>query len=338
MRARWIAGAGIAGALAVAVVVVALRYPTAGAPAPEREPVATATVTRETLVDTVTVNGKLAYGPPSPAESRLEGTITALAPIGTTVQRGRELFRIDDTPVVLFYGAVPAYRALAVDQQGRDVRQFEANLKALGYNGFTVDDHFTAQTATVVRRWQKDLGVPETGTVELGRVFYAAGPIRIAEHKLAAGQVANGAVLTFTGTTRLVTAQIPVRNEDLAKVSTKVAVELADGKQIPGTIQSVRTPTEATGQEPMLEAVVSIAPTDSADGQVKVRLTAERKENVLAVPVGALLALAEGGYGLQLLDGDQPRIVAVTTGLFADGKVEVSGAEISEGQTVGMAR
>jgi peptidoglycan hydrolase-like protein with peptidoglycan-binding domain len=338
VRARWIAVTGLTVVFAAAAVVVALRYPTAGAPAPEREPVSTATITRETLVDTVTVNGKLAYGPPSLAESRLSGTVTALAPIGSTVQRGREVFRIDDTPVVLLYGGVPAYRPLATGVTGRDVRQFEQNLKALGYDGFTVDDQYTAQTASVVRRWQKVLGVPETGTVELGRVFYAAGPIRIAEHKLAGGQVATGAVLSYTGTTRLVTAQIPVRNEDLAKVATKVAVELADGKQIAGTIQSVRTPDEPSGQEPMLEGVVAIPPTESADGQVKVRLTAERKENVLAVPVGALLALAEGGYGLQILDGESARIVAVTTGLFADGKVEVSGAEIREGQTVGMAR
>jgi multidrug efflux system membrane fusion protein len=340
VRARTWVAAGSAVAVAAAVAALAIWRPTAGAPAPERLPVSTATITRETLVDIVTVNGKLAYGPPATAESRLSGTLTALAPIGSTVQRGRELFRVDDTPVLLFYGSVPAYRALSAEQplRGKDVRQFEQNLRALGYTGFTVDDQYTAQTAAAVRRWQKDLGVPETGVVELGRVFYATGPIRIAEHKLTPGQVATGAVLSYTGTTRLVSAQVPVRNEDLAKVSTKVSVALADGKEIAGTIQAVRTPDEQGGQEPMLEAVVAIEPTAAADGQVKVRLTAERRDNVLAVPVGALLALAEGGYGLQILDGEGSRIVAVTTGLFADGKVEVEGPDIREGQAVGMAR
>ncbi len=356
MSVRWIAATGIAGLLAVAATV-ALRHPSAGAPAPERAPVATATITRETLVDTVTVNGKLAYGPPVLAESRLSGTVTALAPIGSTVHRGQQLFRIDDTPVVLFYGAVPAYRGLGAGKaavpstdpavpatpavpasRGKDVRQLEQNLRSLGYTGFTVDDQYTAQTASAVRRWQHDLGLPATGVVELGRVFYATGPVRIAEQKLARGQVATGAVLSYTGTARLVTAQVPARNEDLVKVSTKVAVELADGTEIGGTIRSVGTPDDQSGQEPMLEAVVAIGPTESADGQVKVRLTAERKDDVLAVPVGALLALAEGGYGLQLLDGGSARIVAVTTGLFADGKVEVSGDEIREGRLVGMAR
>jgi hypothetical protein len=338
-------------------MVLAMWRPTAAVPAPGRDPVATATITRETLVDIFTVNGKLAYGPPALAESRLTGTVTALAPIGSTVRRGHEVFRVDDTPVVLMYGDVPAYRDLNAGKaavpsttpdvpataavpasRGKDVKQFEQNLKALGYGGFTVDDQYTAATAAVVRRWQHDLGLAETGVVELGRVFYAHGPIRIAEHKLAAGQVATGPVLSYTGTARLVTAEIPTRNEDLAKVGTRVTVSLADGKDIDGTIQSVRTPTEQTGEEPTIEAVVAIAHTEAADGAVKVRLTAERRKDVLAVPVGALLALAEGGFGVQIIDGDGSRIVAVTTGLFAGGKVEVEGSDIREGQTVGMAR
>ena len=56
------------------------------------------------------------------------------------------------------------------------------------------------------------------------------------------------------------------------------------------------------------------------------------------VPVGALLALAEGGYGLQVVGGGTPGVIAVTTGLFADGRVEVSGPDLREGMTVGMAR
>lgn len=340
-RTRWAAVSGSAVVIAAVVAVAALWHPTAGAPAPERSPVATATVTRQSLVDTVTVNGKLAYGPPSTAESRLAGTVTSMAAVGAIIQRGQPLFRIDDTPVVLLYGDVPAYRpltAVGAGTRGRDVRQFEQNLKALGYTGFTVDDQFTSQTATAVRHWQADLGLPETGVVELGRVFYAHGPIRIAEQKLAAGQIATGAVLSYTGTGRLVTAQIPVQQEDLAHVGTKVAVALPSGSDLAGTVQAVRTPDAQAAQEPMLELVIGIGPTKAGDGQVKVRLVVDKRDDVLAVPVGALLALAEGGYGVQLLDGDSARVVAVKTGLFADGLVEVDGPELREGLTVGMAR
>jgi hypothetical protein len=52
---------------------------------------------------------------------------------------------------------------------------------------------------------------------------------------------------------------------------------------------------------------------------------------VLAVPVGALVALSEGGYAVQLTGN---RLVAVETGMFAKGMVEVTGDGIAEGDEV----
>jgi multidrug efflux system membrane fusion protein len=69
---------------------------------------------------------------------------------------------------------------------------------------------------------------------------------------------------------------------------------------------------------------------------VDVRHTSQRRENVLTVPVVALLALAEGGYGLEIVEDDGIRIVAVQTGLAVDGRIEVSGEGLAEGMTVGM--
>ena len=49
-------------------------------------------------------------------------------------------------------------------------------------------------------------------------------------------------------------------------------------------------------------------------------------EDVIAVPVAALLALAEGGYAVEVdAGGGATRLVAVEPGFFADGLVEVSG-------------
>ena len=72
------------------------------------------------------------------------------------------------------------------------------------------------------------------------------------------------------------------------------------------------------------------------EASIDVAFTASRRENVLTVPVAALLALAEGGYGVEVVDGSATRIVAVRTGLFARGRVEVSGGGLAEGMTVGM--
>lgn len=339
---------GAAGLVVGLVAVGVVRWREPAAPVTVPAPPATATVARQTLVDVVTARGQLAYGPEFLAESRLPGTLTGMADIGATVCRGEALFRVDNRPVVLLYGELPAYRALVATPQttGADVRQFEENLRALGYSGFTVDDEFTAQTAEAVRRWQKVLGLEPTGTVELGRVHYAPGPVRVAGHKLVAGQLSTGPVLALTGTVRLVTAGLKAHDRALAKPNAAVTVELPNGKRVSGAVRSVRSAPEAPAgggdQEPLLDVVVAV--TDPAqvdgldDGPAVVRFVAEQRENVLVVPVAALLALAEGGYGLEVLDGGEARIVAVTTGLFADGSVEVSGPDVAEGLTVGMAR
>jgi multidrug efflux pump subunit AcrA (membrane-fusion protein) len=69
---------------------------------------------------------------------------------------------------------------------------------------------------------------------------------------------------------------------------------------------------------------------------VKVDFVKERKPGVLAVPVTALVALAEGGYAVEVSDPatNATQLVKVTTGLFAGGQVEVTGAGLHEGQRV----
>jgi hypothetical protein len=64
---------------------------------------------------------------------------------------------------------------------------------------------------------------------------------------------------------------------------------------------------------------------------VTVEYVGRERADVLTVPVAALVALAEGGHGLETSDG---RFVAVKTGLFADGRVEVSGGAVREGMKV----
>ncbi|WP_406451796.1 hypothetical protein [Streptomyces sp. NBC_01622] len=64
---------------------------------------------------------------------------------------------------------------------------------------------------------------------------------------------------------------------------------------------------------------------------VQVAFTSESHRGVLAVPVGALLALSEGGYAVQLPGG---RLIAVRTGMFAKGLVEISGAGVTAGMKV----
>jgi membrane fusion protein, multidrug efflux system len=69
---------------------------------------------------------------------------------------------------------------------------------------------------------------------------------------------------------------------------------------------------------------------------VDVVFTASERKDVLTVPVTALVALAEGGYGVEVVSGSTSRYVPVTTGLFSNGRVEIEGSGIREGTRVGV--
>lgn len=308
-------------------------------------PAATVPVTRQTLVESVSASGELGYGATTPLASTATGTVTWLPEPGTTVRRGEPLLRADETPVLLLYGALPMYRALAENAKGGDVEQLEKNLAALGYSGFTVDEQFSKATTTAVKRWQKDLELPETGTVEKDRVVFAPGAVRIAERLVRIGASATGDVVSYTGSTRSVTVSSDAAKAGWARKGTKVTVTLPDGKTVPGSVSGV---AEAAAQGPEGADVggstvdISVAIADQKAlgklerGGVTVKYVAKERKDVLTVPVNALLALAEGGYGLEVVSDTGPRVVAVEVGLFAEGRVEVSGDGLQDGVLVGV--
>ncbi|AZM49029.1 peptidoglycan-binding protein [Streptomyces sp. WAC 06738] len=314
-------------------------------------PPATAEVTRGTLVDTRSADAELGHGPATGAAARTDGTLTELPRAGARVTRGEALYELDDEPVTLLYGDLPAYRALAPGAEGTDVAQLERNLSALGYTGFTVDDAYSGATAAAVRDWQADLGAGATGRVEPGQVVFAPGPVVVASVDAQRGDlVAPGAdVLTYTGTDVAVTAELDVADRRLARRGAKAGVELPDGRTVRGTVAEVSVRTRpADGEQEARTVVEVVVRLEGAEARkaasaydeagVHVDFTAGRRENVLTVPVAALLALAEGGFGVEVVTDGTTRYVPVETGLFAGGRVEVSGEGLTAGTKVGMPR
>ena len=349
-KRRWFAGVAATGVLAAAVGSVWGFVGGTGSSADTAAtglPPDTTTVERRTLRDTRTADGSLGYGTPRTATSRLRGTLTAVAETGATVSRGKPLYRVDDEPVILMYGTVPAYRDLEAGLEGPDVAQLEKNLRALGYTGFTVDDTYTASTASAVEQWQDDLGLEVTGRVELGRVHFAPGAIRVEAHQAAVGDpTAPGRpVLTSTGTAQQVTVELETADQRLAVPGATVDVTLPDDSIAPGRITDVTT-VLAPAAEPdgeattTVEVVVALTDQKAAEqyvlAAVDVTFTAAERKDVLTVPIGALLALREGGYGVEVVDGTASRYVPVRTGLFSEGRVEISGSGIRPGTVVGV--
>lgn len=343
VRATLVAGAAVAvaGAVAAAAVGFGGDPPSAAvgtAPAPS-----TATVTRATLTQTQQVNGTLDYGEPVTVNGRGSGVITWLPAPGAVIGRGKPVYKADNRPVSLFYGGLPLYRPLHIGDTGDDVHEVESNLVALGYTGFTVDDSYTASTATAVRKWQKAAGRTPTGVFDPLDVVRAPSALRVTTLSGHLGDPADGPILAYTGTTRVVRIALDVGLQGLVKQGISATVTLPDGETVEGTVATVGSVATA-GQSPTDPATIEVTVTladQSALGTldqapVGVELVSASVQDALTVPVAALVALSEGGYGVQVVTGTAGRYVPVQLGMFANGRVQITGEGITEGTLVGV--
>ncbi len=347
--ARLFVVAVVVGALAVGGFLIVERGAEEPAVVTEAAATEVVEVVRTDLVDTETFAGTLRYREPQTIRAAGPGVVTALTEEGALVRRGRPLAEIDGSPVSLLYGDRPAWRTLSTaTRDGPDVLQLEENLVALGLDPdgeLTVDDDFTSLTGRIVEDWQEELGIAETGRIELGRVVFLPGPARVGAHQVELGAtVAPGTpLLVVTGPDQEVVIDLPADRQDLATVGDEVTVELPAGEAAKGRVVEIgalaRTPPGAT--EPVIDVVIALDDPDVAgdlnEAPVDVELVAGRAEDVLAVPVQALLALAEGGYALEIAGDGPTRLVPVEIGEFADGLVEVRG-DVTAGTPVVVPR
>ena len=208
-------------------------------------PTATATVERRDLVQHETVSGTLAYADAVTSYAQAPGTVTALRKPGTVVERGQALYWLDGKPVTLMYGSVPMWRPLdASSDDGPDIRQLERNLVELGYDpdrNIGIDDAWRSATTAAVKRWQEDVGLAETGAVELGQIAFLRGQRRIGQQlaTLGASLQPGVEVLETTSTKRIVTVDLDADKRTLVSKGDPVSVELPDGGAAAGTIANV---------------------------------------------------------------------------------------------------
>ncbi len=288
------------------------------------------------------------------------GIVTWLPEVGATVGRGDTLYRVDGKPIVLMIGKLPAWRTLKTGvSDGPDVRQLELNLVELGYDPkgkIVVDEHFGPATKAAVKRWQKDLGISRTGAVRLGRVVFLPGQRRVSSLSTEVGaRLSTGAtVMETTSRRQVVTVALETTKRSLVEVGDAVTVELPDGGEVSGEITGIGSVATSSAEEETGDAQGAQSGTaDASDAtiDVEIRLTEasaveldlapvdvevrrDTRADVLAVPVAALLALAGGGYAIEVLDGAATRLVAVEPGMFADGYVEIEGDGVTEGMEV----
>jgi peptidoglycan hydrolase-like protein with peptidoglycan-binding domain len=356
-RPRTLALVVAGGAAIVVVALLALSDVFGSAEGADIDGAATATakVARRDLVQRSSVSGTLGYDDARALVSYRPGTITTLPEEGRVLRPGGVLYRVDERPIVLLSGATPAWRALAQGvSDGRDVRQLERNLRALGYDDeLAVDKSFTSSTAAAVERWQADVGLKATGRVELGDVVFLPGERRVGMLTVALGDPARPGtpVMTTSSTKRLVTAELDSGYQQDVAVGDKVTIDLRNGAATTGTITKVGKVASAPGGEANGDPMTSGSTTstitfkvrqdepalagDLDQAPVDVGVTTERARDALSVPVTALLALRGGRYGVEVVRSGTTSVVEVTPGLYSDGGyVEIERGEIKAGDIV----
>ncbi|AEV85089.1 peptidoglycan-binding domain 1 protein [Actinoplanes sp. SE50] len=336
-RALRATGAVAAVAVTAAGATLAVRGHRPAAPAPPAAPaVTTIQVRTMDLTDERTVPGTLGFGPARVVKGPGTGVITHLPETGRKTIRGRELYRVDDQPVIVIYGDTPLFRPLnKPGLSGRDVLEVRQNLTALGYPARSLHPEVAdAGLLAAIKRWRGEDDLPGSG-IAPGGVVVLPGPSRVSEVRAQAGDPAEGPVLAVTATGAVVS--VPMSPADVATVRTGTAVTVIapSGTAAPAKVTAIgRAVTGGEGGE-AAKVDVTVTPDTPISAYdaaaVQVRITTLVRKGVLAVPVGALVALAEGGYALQRPDGS---LIAAATGVFSGGLVQVSGPGITDGLTV----
>lgn len=347
-RRRAVILSAVGVAVVAAVVGVLALTPQPGNDADTKKPLSleTKTVTRGPLKEQLRLQGTLGFSLPRTVGTTLEGTVTSMPAPGTVVGNGGELFRINDIPVLLLHGALPAWRDFAPGMSdGADVLQLETALGALGHLGGVADEHFDANTKWAIWNWQKAMGVEATGEFTLGRVIFAPADQRVAGHKAKAGDAASAEILSMTGTNKVVAVQLETTQQALAQRDAKVTVVLPGGKETVATVTNVGAPAEVEGGEgKQVKVPVTLTLDDAKAGGTleNVAVTAMfgrvLSEDALLVPVVALLAQPGGGFAVEVATGTTTKLVPVELGTFADGLVIVTGGGLAEGDTVVVAK
>jgi peptidoglycan hydrolase-like protein with peptidoglycan-binding domain len=277
-------------------------------------------------------------------------TVTSLPALGTTVARGETLYAIDGQPTVLLIGTVPGYRALREGDTGPDVAQLQANLVALGAGGspaLRTDGTFDHATTVAVQRWQTIRHVAATGILRLGDAIVLPAAVRVATAHVAIGGAAlpGGPMLDLTSVDEIVKLAVDPHLAPSIHAGDQIRFTTTDGTAIPGRIVSVAAvavapPETANGPPAGPSVEVIAAATDPAaladlDGtDLLAAVTTGTAPDALAVPVEALVVLADGSFGVEVADGGTTHFVQVVPGIYDQTMVEIKATGIAPGDQV----
>jgi peptidoglycan hydrolase-like protein with peptidoglycan-binding domain len=343
MRRRHIIVAGaVVVAIASGAIAWSLEDGSASSGSPAEDPVAaeddatTATVARGTLTRDHEYTGDVTYGDSWALPLQPDGVVTSARPAGTVVGFGEELLRVDNRPVFLAEGPIPMYRELAhqaEEMSGYDVTFLQMFLISAGFDDggeMAATGEFDAHTRDAVKDWQKSIGIEQTGRVTPSDIVFSPAPLRIDSVPRVGTRFD---LIEMTEATPTITVDADNDERKGLEVGRPVEIELADGTVLSGSVADQQRVIEADGSVVWRTAFDVTGTIGGDESSVLVRSTVVEADEVLIVPVSALLAVADGGFALELVEAEGRRLVPVEIGVVIDGRAAVTG-EIGEGDQV----
>ena len=343
-----LAGAAVAVVSAGMVVLSAADHTGTAAQA---APANTAQVQQGKLSAVVAQDGTLTYrarpdGSPYAVINQAPGTYTRLPAAGDKVDCGDVLYRVDEHPVVLLCGTVPAYRELDMGDVGNDVRQLNRNLHELGYDAqadvhiWRTDNDFTAKTEQALEVLQRNRGIDVTGALASGDAVFLPEAVRIAKVSGVPGGPARADAPVLSVTSNRLQVQVDFGPSQRGRVKTgdRAQITLPGNATVTGKVvgfgRVAQAPAgrDSSAADATIPTYISLDDPSKARGldraSVGVQITTAGVDNALSVPVTALVGRSGGGFAVEVVRAAGRReLVAVKLGLFdtADGRVQVEG-------------
>jgi peptidoglycan hydrolase-like protein with peptidoglycan-binding domain len=352
MRKRWVlAGGAVLVAATITGGAIAMSGANQAALAVQEPSANTAKVAKGKLSAMVSLYGTLTYmarsdGSPYSVINQAHGTYTELPDDGDKVNCGDVFYRVDDNPVLLLCGTVPAYRDLQGGDVGNDVRQLNQNLHKLGYDGTAGvvinpdDNNFTGQTQKALEVLQHDKGAPVTGKLGADGAVFMPGSVRIAKVTGELGGPAQPGAQVLSATSDKLEVQVAldasqqgeVKQGDRAQITLPGNVSVTGKVDRLGTVAQVPAGQNQDAAAATIPAYISLDDAAKAAGldqaPVQVNITTTGVDNALSVPVTAIVGKSGGGFAVEVVRADgRHELVTVELGLFdtAGGRVQVEG-------------
>ena len=256
-RRTWLlAAAAVLVAVTATGGVVAMSSATRATPPGQEPPANTATVERGRLSDMVSLDGTLTYrarsdGSPYTVINQARGTYTKLPAEGDKVDCGDVLYRVDDDPVAMLCGTVPAYRDLGRGDAGNDVRQLNRNLHELGYDADPGDSEFTWETEEALTELQGGKGFDETGALDVDDAVFLPKSARIAKVTGQLGGLAGpgGQVAQATSDTLEVQVQLEASQQGEVKKGDRAQITLPGNRSVTGMVDRLGRVARTAGND-----------------------------------------------------------------------------------------